>query len=75
MLSPLLESLTAEGSQDAVGDNGKPIALDLVTVNTDVEQDLAREFGVRQLQTRLYISGRHVPFLLRFARPRPPDGR
>lgn len=47
MLSPLLETITAEGSKDtAVDAAGKPIELDLVTVNTDVEQELAQEFGV-----------------------------
>lgn len=47
MLSPLLESITAEESTEATNAAGEPVALDLVTVNTDDQVDLAREFGVR----------------------------
>ena len=43
MLSPLLEHVSEEGAEIPAG--SQPV--DLVTVDTDVEVDLAREFGVR----------------------------
>lgn len=42
MLSPLLESIAEDGAEVPPGSQ----AVDLVTVNTDVEGGLAREFGV-----------------------------
>ena len=43
MLSPLLEGVSEEGADVPAG--SQPV--DLVTVNTDVEIELAREFNVR----------------------------
>ena len=43
MLSPLREEVTS----DEKVKSGSDRALDLVTVDTDVEQDLAMQYGVR----------------------------
>lgn len=43
MLSPILEQVSAEGADVPVGSQ----QVDLVTVDTDVETDLAQEFRVR----------------------------
>ncbi|KZV75748.1 thioredoxin [Peniophora sp. CONT] len=47
MLSPLLEEVTA----DEKVKSGSDRALDLVTVDTDVEQELAMQYGIRSLPT------------------------
>ena len=43
MLSPLLEEVTSDENVKSGSDR----ALDLVTVDTDVEQELAMQYGVR----------------------------
>jgi hypothetical protein len=63
MLSPLLEHVSEEGADTPAG--SQPV--DLVTVDTDVEVDLAREFGVRtDLSIYLY---RLTPDDMFFANP------
>jgi len=72
MLSPLLEHVSEEGADVPAG--SQPV--DLVTVNTDVEIELAREFNVTSLPTVIafrngeqignFIGARPLPFVQAF---------
>lgn len=50
MLSPILEKLTAPGNADAPkSSDGR--SVDLITVDTDEQSELALEYGVRAFFT------------------------
>lgn len=66
VLSPILENLASEGAEVPPGSQ----AVDLVTVDTDVESALAQEFGVTSLPT--VIAFKNGKQLQSFIGARPP---
>ena len=58
MLSPILEKLTApsDAAQSTQTQTGSGLPLDLVTINTDEQPELAMEYNVSKKETTLKFS-------------------
>ena len=54
MLSPILEKLTSTENDTAIK-SGSGLDLDLVTIDTDVEQKLALEYKVRKAHANVLM--------------------